>query len=491
MHSYFKQLKFKNIHIVGVSGAEGSAITLFLAKYGAKRVALHDFCEKKDFQKNFFSFHDALTQKEKKQEFNRLRKVPYKFYFKDEYLKNVEKADIIFLPQSWFRYSFNDRLKKSKAKKFSNITKLYFNLALCPIIAVTGTSGKSTTTRLVFEILKKSRIKTYFTGNDRENQQILENIFNINSDDILILEVSNRQLKIDLEKSPKIGIITNITPNHLDDHKSFDDYIRTKKSLFKYQKAGEFAVLNYDNEITRKFGKELNSKTFYFSTSQQLSEGAFLVNNNLVIRKERNEYKICSIQDLKILGQHNIENVLAASLATFLYGINTRIIREAVTCFRGLKSRLQFVAEIKSVKYYEDSSACNPDGTKVAVEAISAPKILIAGGERKKVIEREFEAMAKAIIKNNVKTLLLIGRKASLIKEEVKEAALSEHEVGPIIQICNSLNEAVKQAYKSARRGDVVILSPGCESFDMFRDYRDRARKFKKAVMNLKSAREL
>lgn len=487
MHPYLKQLKSKKIHVVGVSGAEGSEIAIFLAKYRIKKVILHDFCEKKDFQKSFFSFHDALSQKEKTKEFNRLRRLPYKFYFHDEYLKNIEKADIIFVPQSWFRYLFNNKLKKFE-KKLSNITKLYFNLCSGQIIAVTGTSGKSTTARLIYEIFKKTNRHVYFTGNDRKNRQILSNIFEIKPEDILIMEISNRQLKFDLKKSPEIGVITNITSNHLDDHRNFLDYIETKYSLLKYQKPTDFAILNYDNEITRKIGKNHKAKIFYFSTQQQLQEGAFLVSNDLIIRKNKNEYKICSINDLKIKGMHNIQNVLAASLCAFVYGVNTKIIRNAVTKFSGLKSRLEPVAEIKGVKYYEDSSACNPDGVRVAVETFSSsPLILIAGGERKKVAENEFEEMAKTIVKNNVKVLLLIGKKAMEIKEAVKEAILSEHQPGPIIQICESLDEAVMHAYKSAHRGDVVILSPGCESFDMFRDYRDRARKFKKAVLKLKS----
>ncbi|MEW6407452.1 MAG: UDP-N-acetylmuramoyl-L-alanine--D-glutamate ligase [Patescibacteria group bacterium] len=486
MNPYLTQLKSKNIHVIGVSGAEGSEVAIFLAKYRIKKVALHDFCEKKDFQKSFFSFHDALSQKEKKGEFNRLRRLPYKFYFRDEYLKNIEKANVIFVPQSWFRYPFNDKLKKFE-KKLSNITKLYFNLCPAQIIAVTGTSGKSTTTRLIYEIFKKTNRHAYFTGNDRKNCQILNNIFEIKPEDILIMEISNRQLKFDLKKSPKIGVITNITPNHLDDHRNFLDYVETKYNLLQYQKPTDFAILNYDNDTTRKIGKNHKAKIFYFSIQQQLQEGAFLVNNDLVIRKNKNEYKICSINDLKIKGKHNIQNVLAASLCAFVYGVNTKIIRNAVTKFSGLKSRLEPIAEIKGVKYYEDSSACNPDGVRAAVETFSStPLILIAGGERKIVSESEFDEMARTIVNNNVKIVLLIGKKAQIIKKAINEASLSCRKPGPIIQICKTLEEVTVRAYKSANRGDTVLLSPGCESFDMFRDYRDRARKFRKVVLALK-----
>lgn len=480
------ELKNKKIHIVGISGTEGSAIASFLISLKFKNIYGHDFCEEKDFKNSFFSFHDGLKNSEKEKAFRKIKRSDIKIYFKNEYLKGIDRADIIFVPQSWFRYPCNRPLKNlTKKIKFYNITKLYFNLCPAPIYAVTGTSGKSTTARLIYEIFKKSPITTYFSGNDRENVQILENIFKIKKTDALILEVSNRQLKIDLGKSPHVGVITNISPNHMDDHKNFADYVKTKVSLLRYQTENDFAVLNYENESTKEIASYVKSKIFYFSSHNELDEGAFLKDANLIIRKNNNEYKICSIHDLKIPGRHNVENVLAASATAFLAGINTKIIRNAVTSFRGLKSRLEFVRELFGVKYYEDSSACNPDGPKVAVESFKEPIILIAGGERKKPVPGEFEEMAKALVLNRVKVLLLIGKKAELIKEKVKEKMVEYNKKNPIIKICTNLAEAVNTAYKSAKRGDVVILSPGCESFDMFRDYRDRAIQFKKLVRAL------
>lgn len=486
MTNILDELKNKKIHIVGISGAEGSAVASLLISLKFKKIWGHDFCEEKDFKNSFFSFHDGLKIPEKEKAFRKIKKSGIKIYFKNKYLKGVNHADIIFVPQSWFRYPCNKPLKNlSKNIKFYNITKLYFNLCQAPIYAVTGTSGKSTTARLIYEIFKKSPIKTYFSGNDRENIQVIEDILKTKKKDALVLEVSNRQLKIDLEKSPHIGVITNISPNHMDDHKNFADYVKTKKSLLQYQTNSDFAILNYDNEFTKEIAQHIKSKIFYFSSRNELDEGAFLKNNNLVIQKNNNEYKICSVQDLKIPGKHNIENVLAAAATAFLAGINTKTIRNVISSFRGLKSRLEFVRELSGVKYYEDSSACNPDGPKVAVESFKEPIILIAGGERKKPVPGEFEEMAKAIVLNRVKVLLLIGEKKNLIKEKVKEKLIEYNKKDPIIKICSSLKEAVVSAYKSARRGDVVILSPGCESFDMFRDYRDRARKFKKEVRAL------
>jgi len=376
--------------------------------------------------------------------------------------------------------------KLSKKIEFYNITKLYFNLCPAPIIAITGTSGKSTTSRLIYEIFNKDKDregKIYFSGNDRENIQVLDNIFEIKKEDVLILEVSNRQLKIDFKKGPHIGVITNISPNHLDDHKSYNDYANTKKKLLKYQTKDDYAVLNYNSNKLRDINTD--AKISYFSAGNELDKGAFVRNDDMYISESGREYRICSVKDLKIPGMHNIENALAASLATFLDGINTKYIREALLEFKGLKSRLEFVREINSIKYYNDSTACNPSGVKVAINSFIEPIVLIAGGERKKTSAGEFEDMAKSIVDRGVKVLLLIGNKADLIKELVEKEMLEQNKKEPIIKTCSNLSEAVDLSFKSAKKGDAVIMSPGCESFDMFKDYRDRARKFKKLVNGL------
>lgn len=487
MKDLLRKFKDKNIHVVGVSGAEGSAVASFFDSHGFKNIIGHDFCEEGDFKKSFFSFHDAYTEKEKESAYGKIKKSKIKINFKDNYLKDIEKAEIIFVPQSWFRYECNEPLKKiSKKVELYNITRLYFELCPAPIVAITGTSGKSTTTRLVYEIFNKDasrRGKVYFSGNDRENIQILDNIFDIKKEDVLVLEVSNRQLKLKFNKGPHIGIITNISPNHLDDHKSYDDYANTKKKLLKNQTDKDFAILNYDSEKLRQLNTK--AKIYYFSGKKELDKGAFVRNDDMIISKDGREYMICSIKDLKIPGPHNVENALAASLASLLYGINTKYIREVLLEFKGLKSRIEFVTEINGIKYYNDSTACNPSGTQVAINSFIEPIVLIAGGERKKTAEGEFEEMAESIVKSGVKVLLLIGGKADLIKNLVEKKMMENNSKDPIIKKCESLDDAVKTSHESAKSGDVVIMSPGCESFDMFSDYRDRARKFKKLVLGL------
>ena len=488
MHNFLENLKDKKIHIVGISGDEGSAIIRFLASQGFKNMVGHDFCNKENFKKNFYTFHDALNDSDKEKIFSEIKGLDVKINFKNEYLKGIGEADMIFVPQSWFRYEFNKQLKNLQKKiEFCNITKLYFNLCKAPIIAITGTSGKSTTSRLIYEIFKKDReeksSKVYFSGNDRENIQVLDKILEIENEDLLILEVSNRQLKIDLKKSPHIGVITNISHNHMDDHDDFSDYIETKKSLLEYQGEDDIAVLNYGTEELQSISTA--SKIYYFSGKQKIKDGSFLRGDDLIISKENSEYKICSKFDLNIPGLHNIENVLAASLVASIYGINTKIIRETVTNFRGLKSRVELIRELGGVKYYNDSSACNPDGLRVAIKSFSHPIILIAGGTRSKEIPNEMDKMAIDIVNSRVKVLFLIGERAKLIKEKVEEKMTENESREPFIKICSRLDEAVKYSHDSAKSGDIVIMSPGCESFDMFDDYRDRASQFINLVKNL------
>jgi len=372
-----RKFEGKNIHIVGVSGAEGSAVAEFFAdNLKKKKIHTHDFCEEGEFKKSFMNFHDGLKRSERNELYEKIINLKLNFNFGKDYLKGIKDADIIVVPQSWYRYKENEVLHRYKNKaSFYNITKLYFKLCPCKIIGVTGTSGKSTTSKLIYEILKRSGQKAYLTGNDRQNVQVLDQLQEMNKTDYLVMEISNRQLKIDLKKSPHISVITNITPSHLDDHKNYEEYMATKKSILAYQKDRDFAVLNYDNSVTKEFGREAKASVSYFSTKMPQETGAYVENGDLMIKHDGREYRICSVRDIMLKGPHNVENVLAAAAASYLAGAGTKDIREVVTMFKGLESRLELVKEIKRVEYYEDSQSCNPEGTRFAVQSFTNPNI--------------------------------------------------------------------------------------------------------------------
>ncbi|NQV13169.1 MAG: UDP-N-acetylmuramoyl-L-alanine--D-glutamate ligase [Parcubacteria group bacterium] len=477
----------KNIHIVGVSGAEGSAVAEFLTDNLEKaKITAHDFCQEKDFKESFNSFHDAYTEPEKAKLYEKLSNLPVKFHFKAEYLKDIEQADLIFVPQSWFRYQENKKLLALADKPpFYNITKLYFALCPCPIVAVTGTSGKSTTTRLIYEILSQGGSKVWLTGNDRQNIQVLSEIAEMTSKDIMVMEVSNRQLKIDLGKSPQVAVITNVSPSHLDDHKDYADYIATKQSILKYQSDQDFAVLNHDNEVTRQFTTKSKANSYLFSQREELTKGCYVEQGNIYINDGNSEHKICSTNDIMLPGPHNVSNILAAAMATFLLGASTKHIREITTSYQGLPSRLEFVREINKVKYYEDSSSCNPDGTRAAIKSFKNPLILIAGGSRQAKMPDEYQQLAEDVAKSKIKVLLLIGEEGSSIEEAIRQEFAKQGISRMLIKQCADLAEAVNNAYTASDPGDVVVLSPGCESFGMFRDYRDRGYQFKELVTRI------
>ena len=268
----------KSIHVVGVSGTEGAAIALFLQKLNVDFVA-HDFSKKERFERNFKANHFGYPANKSAKILSKLLEIKDEIYFQDEYLKGVERADLIFVSQNFEAYSPNQKLKKVFAKspeRFATITQLYFQLFLGKILAVTGTNGKSTTAKLIAKILHASR-QTYFTGNDRRNVQILDCSNKWKKSDWLTIEVSNRQLKFPLERTPEIGVITNVSPNHLTEYGgSFTAYKNGKFSLIGKQTDKQIAVLNHDNLPTRQFAMQVDSRVVVYSTRVKLSTGVYI-----------------------------------------------------------------------------------------------------------------------------------------------------------------------------------------------------------------------
>jgi UDP-N-acetylmuramoylalanine--D-glutamate ligase len=508
-----KQYKNKNIHIIGIGGAEGSAIAEFLVMNGISSITGHDFSSRNDFKKSFYSTHLSLKPKEKEKALNHLLNLPIRINFKDHYLESVERADLVFVSQVWFKYPQNmPMLEKLKdgGVPFKTITNLYFELTPCKIISVTGTNGKTTTARLINNIFetfvnrshsnprikygasslpREERVpKIYFAGNDRQNIQVLNKLSEMKKDDILILETSSTQLLLNSGISPHIGIITNITPNHINDHGSFENYIEAKKNLIRYQKKGDFAVLNYDNKETRKIAEEFSGDVFLFSRKEELEEGCFVKNGKIIIRgnskdcgrgrkilKQVQNDKVrktvlFSIDDIKIPGKHNLENVLAATSAAYLYGIDARIIKEGISNYTGTKHRLKLLYHIRGVKYYDDTQATTPEATIAGIKSFDNNIILLAGGDNKGMDYRE---LAK-IINNKVKLLILFpGDASDEIEKLVDKNKVSLARVENFSQAISFLREYFKKT--SQKTSDVfrgvrcfegtVLISPAAAHF--------------------------
>ena len=339
-----------------------------------------------------------------------------------------------------------------------------------------GSDGKTTTTSLIYSILKRAGYDAYLGGNI--GIPLFTKLGEITKESILVLELSSFQL-MEMTVSPNISVITNITPNHLNIHKDYNEYIEAKKNIFKYQNENDYLILNYDNEITRNCKKEANSKVIYFSSKEKLDDG-FIIDNKVIKECEDGIRKhILDTKDVMLRGEHNFANITAALVATKSL-VEQDLAIEAVKEFKAVEHRLEFVREIEGVKWYNDSVSSSPTRTIAGLNSFDEDIVLIAGGYDKNL---DYTPLAKPIL-NKVKKLILLGATSGKIFEAVKN---EEEKEGKNIDIymCDSLKETVNLAKKYARKGEIVLFSPASASFDMFKNFADRGNKFKNLVNNL------
>ncbi len=340
-----------------------------------------------------------------------------------------------------------------------------------PIVAVTGTNGKTTTTSLIGFILKNAGFKTIVAGNI--GAPFSDFVLDVDEESVVVLEVSSFQLDHIETFKPKVAVLLNITPDHLDRYTSFGDYILSKFRIFKNQKENDFAVYNYDDEIVQPYVESLNLIKMPFSVVERLPVGAFIDDGYIVLKFENKEERIAKMGEIKIRGIHNVYNSLAAALAARAMEVKDEIIRESLKAFEGVAHRLEFVREINGVKFINDSKATNVNSLWYALESFDEPIILIAGGRDK---GNDYSKVYD-LVKKKVKLIVAIG--------ESKEKIYNEFKTLTNVVKVNSMEEAVKISFENAIPGDVVLLSPACASFDMFDDYEHRGEVFKKLVNDL------
>jgi len=508
-----ENLKNKNIHIVGIGGAEGSAIAEFLVANNISSITGHDFSLRKDFKKAFYKTHLSLKLDKREEALQHLLNLPIKINFKDHYLEGIEEADVVFVSQVWFKYPQNMPILqdlKNNGVSFKTITNLYFELTPCKIISVTGTNGKTTTARLIdsiFEnwinddashsnpfprgegdmknnkpniivgILNKIKLsaekkpKIYFAGNDRQNIQVLDKLSEMTKNDVLILETSSTQLLLNSNISPHIGIITNITPNHLDDHGSFENYIEAKKNLIRYQNKDDFAVLNYDDAVVRKMAEEHNKSKVFLFTMQNSStaprglwshrEGCFIKDKKIIVKFNKKEFIVCDVDDVKVPGRHNLENVLASISATYLYGVDLKSIKKGIINYTGIKHRLKFLYNINGIKYYDDTQATTPEAVIAGIEAFDNEIILLAGGDNKGM---DYKNLAKKI-NSKIKLLVLFpGDASDEIEKFINKNKIDFVRVNNFSEAINILKKYYKKTVAS-KNNTTVLISPGAAHF--------------------------
>ena len=342
------------------------------------------------------------------------------------------------------------------------------------IVGVTGSNGKTTTTSLIYQILKTAGIAAQIGGNI--GTPLIDLVESSTDETWTVAELSSFQLETVKDFRPNVAVCLNVTPNHLDRYDFFVDYAAAKRRLFMNQTAEDVAILNCDNEITNGWANELRANVVLFSTAKELDEGLFLRGRELVCRANLREKVLTTRDAMNLRGRHNVENVLAAMAAGLACGASPDAIREAVANFKAVEHRLEFVAEIDGRKFYNDSKATSVDATLKALEALAEEPgeiILILGGLGKNA---PYSPLAELVAKR-VRRLILIG----------EDAANIENQLGRFAQVlrADSMPDAVKKSLQAAEKGDSILLAPACASFDMFKSFEERGTIFKTAVLSL------
>jgi UDP-N-acetylmuramoylalanine--D-glutamate ligase len=339
------------------------------------------------------------------------------------------------------------------------------------IIGITGSNGKTTTTALVFELLTGAGLKAHLAGNI--GTPLIEFAPESTSDDLFAVELSSFQLEGIDRFRPAIGSILNLTPDHMDRYAGFEEYIAAKQRIFMNQEPADYGVLNADDPRTAAMASNITARPMLFSRLNPITSGAFVRNGRVIFRGEGHETDLFDTNAISLKGGHNLENVLAACTMAILAGAAPQSLEESVRKFKGVEHRIEWVAEIDGVQYYNDSKATNVDATIKALEAFPGDIILIAGGRDK---AGDFTVL-NSLVREKVKHLVVIGEAAGKIR-----AALS---AATDVSQAQSMAEAVSICRQKATPGGVVLLAPACASFDMFQNYEHRGRVFKDAVRAL------
>ncbi len=352
--------------------------------------------------------------------------------------------------------------------------ELAYRLTQANVIAITGTNGKTTTTTLVGEIMKSLPVKVAVGGNI--GQALSKEGLAVGAGDWLVAEISSFQLESVSTFRPHIAAILNITPDHIDRHKTLAGYIAAKEAIFRRQGADDFLVLNYDDETVRGMAGKTAAQVFFFSRKTQLKTGFCLDQGWLVANLPAGQVKIAPAAEMKIIGGHNVENALAAIACTYLAGVPVEAIRKALAAFTGVEHRIELVTTIAGVSYYNDSKATNPESTVKALEAFDGGIVLLAGGHDKMTDLTEM----MALVRERADELILFGEAEARFAAEAEKAGVKS------IRRCGmDFGAAVSLAHELAKAPQVVLLSPACSSYDLFDNYEQRGRVFKDAVRAL------
>jgi len=346
-----------------------------------------------------------------------------------------------------------------------------------PVVAITGSNGKTTTTTLAGEIMTAGGFSTLVGGNIGTPAISLAE--RAKPETVIVLEVSSFQLETIQTFRPKVSVILNVTPDHLDRHRTFEVYVDAKARIFENQQGSDFAVLNADDPTCVAMSARTRAQVFWFSRQKEVERGAWVRDGNILFRDQTGQHEILQVSEIPLKGAHNLENVLAAVCAGALMGCARETIRQAVRDFKAVEHRLEFVATIRGVDYYNDSKATNVDATIKALESFPANIHLILGGKDK----GSDYTVLNDLLRQRVKRIYTIGAAAAKIESQI----ISSKNGGPELVHAETLENAIRKANAVAQPGDVVLLAPACASFDQFKSYEHRGKVFKDIVRSLAS----
>ena len=350
--------------------------------------------------------------------------------------------------------------------------ELAYSFGKGDVLAITGTNGKTTTTSLLGEIMKNYQEDVFIVGNIGNPYTVAADLMTENT--IAVAEMSSFQLETILTFAPKVSAILNFTPDHLDRHHTMEAYVEAKKNIANNQTEDSWCILNYEDPLTREFGKNVKTQVLYFSSQHKLEKGIYLDQGN-IIYKNPEEILVCHVDELQILGVHNYENVMAAVAMAAVYGVPMDVIRKTIKAFKGVAHRIEYVAEKNGVVYYNDSKGTNPDAAIKGIQAMNRKTVLLGGGYDK---DSEYTEWINSF-DGKVKKLVLLGQTKEKIARDAEKCGFHDY------VFADTFEEAVMMAVEIAKPGEAVLLSPACASWGMFPNYEVRGDKFKEIVNSL------
>ncbi|MBE0685637.1 MAG: UDP-N-acetylmuramoyl-L-alanine--D-glutamate ligase [Anaerolineaceae bacterium] len=453
----------KQVLVIGAA-RQGLALARFLASHGA-----------------IITLNDGRPEQEIQSSKNQLNDLPIRWVLGEHPLKLLNETNLVCvsggvpLDIPLIVEAINQNIP------LSNDSQIFMEIVPCPVIGITGSAGKTTTTSLLGDIAQKACAKDrkVWVGGNIGNP-LINNVEEMSKNDFVILELSSFQLEL-MTISPHMAAIMNITPNHLDRHGTLEAYTAAKANILKHQTLKDFAILNRDDPGSyglRHLVKG-NLVSFGFSPIPEEHNGSYIENDAIWVANHGKSEEICKLDEIKLRGKHNISNVLAASAISQVAGLNKEAIKAAILEFEGVPHRLQFIRDWKGIRWINDSKATTPEGSMAAIEAFSEPIVLLLGGKDKNLPWKNL----LQLVNQKVDHVILFGDAAEKIHSYIKEMKFQNQNF--TLDICNHLQEAVITASKIAQPGDTVLLSPGGTSYDEFKDFEERGEKFQLWVHQL------